>query len=183
MTSPVFSVAGTIHLIRFVDYPSDRVATVRLALIFVLLALFAFAQPCRGESADTGTGQIRAALTAWKDQFNARDSRDACDLFAPDLVAVFRGQPVRNLSQVCGLLRRSLDDRSRRYHYDLDIIDVFASGDLGAVRLVWTLTVTRNDGALIDTSIEPGIDIFQRQPDRKWRIARYISFAQAPTRP
>ena len=129
-------------------------------------------------AAETSADDIRATLSNWKDEFNARDAQAVCGLFAPDLVAMFQGQPVRDFSQVCTLLRNSLSDSKRRYHYDLDIQDVYASGDLGAVRLVWTLRVTSDDGRVLETSVEPGIDIFQRQPDGKWKIVRYLSFAQ-----
>ena len=151
------------------------------ARFFCGIALFCIvvnAQP--GQAGDTAADKIRAGLINWKDQFNARDARAICDLFAPDVVAVFQGQPVRNFDQLCGLLRTSLSDAKRGYHYDLNIQDVYASGDLGAVRLIWTLKVADSNGTLIETSVEPGIDIFQRQPDGKWKIARYLSFAEKP---
>lgn len=154
-------------------------ATVRFALMAGLLGVFAFVSPCAAENAGPQAAEIRAALSDWKDQFNARNSSVVCGLFAPDLIAMFQGQPVRKFSEVCALLRRSLNDATRHYHYGLEIKDVFASGDLGAVRLVWTLTVTGKDGAVLETSVEPGIDIFQRQPDGKWKIARYLCFAQS----
>jgi len=152
----------------------------RIISLFALALIVILAEPRPGQSADAGADQIRAALMSWKDQFNARDARAVCELFAPDVVAIFQGQPVRNFDQLCGLLRSSLSDAKRSYQYDLKIQDVYASGDLGAVRLTWRLKITDANGTQIETSVEPGIDIFQRQPDGKWRIARYISFAEKP---
>jgi uncharacterized protein (TIGR02246 family) len=145
-------------------------------IIAILLMVFTLSYACGGEGGEKSSEQIRSALVNWQERFNARDSGAVCDLFAPDLVADFQGQPERNFSQICALLQSSLSDTSRNYHYDLDIKDIFSSGKLGAVRLVLTLTVTDNKGNVIDTSIEPGIDIFQRQRDGHWRIARYISY-------
>jgi len=166
----------------------------RRGSILILIAAFILIQSCGGaggeqisDQAGGGAGgeqssdKVRAALVGWQERFNARDSEAVCDLFAPDLVAVFQGQPERNFSQLCRLLQSSVSDTSRRYHYDLDIRDVFVSGPLGAVRLVWTLTVTDNTGTVIDTSIEPGIDIFHRQSDGRWKIARFISFSETPS--
>jgi steroid delta-isomerase len=55
---------------------------------------------------------------------------------------------------------------------------VIVAGDLAVVRLTWTLTVSV-DGAT-ETTEEEGIDIFRRQPDGRWSIARYIAFATTP---
>jgi uncharacterized protein (TIGR02246 family) len=123
---------------------------------------------------------IRTALDNWTKAFNSRDVGHVCDLFARDLVAVYQGQPERNYDAICALLLNSLRDREKSYHYGLDLKEILVSGDLGAVRLVWTLTVARKDGGVIQTVEEPGIDIFQRQPDGAWKIARYLAFPIAP---
>ena len=118
--------------------------------------------------------EIRAALTQWMADFNAGKADKVCDLFAPDLVAQYRGQPERGYYALCGLLRRSLEDRDKRYSYDLAIKEIMVEGDLAVVRLTWTLIVHGADGA--STSVEPGIDIFRRQSDGSWKIARYIAY-------
>jgi len=123
---------------------------------------------------------IRAALDNWTKAFNSRDASRVCDLFAGDLVAVYQGQPERNYDAICTLLSNSLRDREKSYHYSLDLKEILVSGDLGAVRLVWTLTVAREDGGVIETIDEPGIDVFRRQPDGVWKIARYLAFPIAP---
>jgi ketosteroid isomerase-like protein len=48
------------------------------------------------------------------------------------------------------------------------------AGDVAVVRLTWTLT-TQVNGAK-DTTTEEGMDIFRRQPDGRWSIARFIAF-------
>ena len=123
---------------------------------------------------------IRTALDNWTKAFNSRDVGHVCDLFARDLVAIYQGQPERNYQAICELLSNSLRDREKSYRYTLDLKEILVSGDLAAVRLVWALTVARKDGGVIETIEEPGIDIFQRQPDDAWKIARYLAFPIAP---
>ena len=55
-----------------------------------------------------------------------------------------------------------------------DVHAILVLGDVAVVRLTWTLT-TQVNGAN-DTTTEEGMDIFRRQPDGKWSIARFIAF-------
>src|SRR5437868_885062 len=80
---------------------------------------------------------IRAALDNWTKAFNARDAGRVCDLFAPDLVALYQGQPERNYDAICALLSNSLRDRAKSYRYSLDLKEILVGGDLAVVRLVW----------------------------------------------
>ena len=123
---------------------------------------------------------IETALDNWTKAFNSRDTGRVCDLFARDLVAIYQGQPERNYEAICRLLSSSLSDREKSYRYILDLKEILVSGDLAAVRLVWTLTVSRKDRGIIETVEEPGLDIFRRQPDGSWKIARYLAFPVAP---
>ena len=122
--------------------------------------------------------QIRRALTDWQHAFNAGDTGSVCNLFAPDLRYDYRGFPERGFAEICGLLNGSLADKSRKYIYDLTIKEVIVSGDMAAVRLVWTLTVKRQGQAVDTVSEEPGLDIFRRQGDGSWKIVRYIAYEE-----
>ena len=126
---------------------------------------------------DDASAAITSALTGWTETFNARRHADVCALFAPDLVATYRGQPDRNFDELCTLLQNSLENPTRSYHYALELQEILPSGDLAAVRLVWTLTVRGVDGEILETVREPGLDIFKRQPDGTWKIARFVAFA------
>ena len=128
---------------------------------------------------DAAQAQIRAALTQWTDDFNAGAADKVCGLFAPDLTAQYRGQPERDYDALCGALRRSLSDRTKRYTYALLIKEIIVAGDLAVVRLVWTLKVLRKDTGAEISSDEPGMDLFRRQPDGSWKIARYLAY-EAP---
>ena len=144
-----------------------------LAAAVVLAFLFgqASAQP-----ATSAAAAIRDALASWTRQFNAGDADAVCGLFAPDLRYDYRGFPERGFDEICGLLRRSLNDRTRKYSYSLLIKEVIVAGDLAVVRLVWRLNIVPVGAAAARVSEEPGIDIFRKQPDGSWKIFRYIAY-------
>jgi steroid delta-isomerase len=131
-------------------------------------------------AADPAEAEIRAALERWTADFNAGRADAVCDLFAPDLVSRFRGAPVRDHAALCQLLQRSLADPARRYSNRLELLEVIVSGDLAAVRLVWHGTVRDLESGTETHTTEPGLDIFRRQPDGRWRIARFLAFAEEP---
>jgi steroid delta-isomerase len=53
------------------------------------------------------------------------------------------------------------------------------SGDLAVVRLIWISNLTATDGRTTSEE-EPGLDVFQRQPDGSWKIIRYIAYPATP---
>ncbi|HEY6996220.1 MAG TPA: SgcJ/EcaC family oxidoreductase [Xanthobacteraceae bacterium] len=140
-----------------------------------LLSL-AVVSPAAAQGDTPDQAAIRAALTQWMADFNAGRADKVCALFAPDLVAQYRGQPERGYDALCDLLKRSLGDRSKNYRYALAIQEILVAGDLAAVRLTWTLTVRGKDTASATRSEEPGLDIFRRQADGSWKISRYIAY-------
>ncbi len=143
------------------------------ALALSLLA----AGAATADEAAPAQAAIRAALGAWTDAFNAGRQEAVCDLFAPDLVATYQGQPDRDFAGLCELLRSSLRNGSRSFHYaPPDVREILVSGDLAVVRLIWTLSVRGQDGSLLERLHEPGLDVFRRQPDGHWRIARFVAF-------
>ncbi|MCB1500683.1 MAG: nuclear transport factor 2 family protein [Bauldia sp.] len=137
-------------------------------LLPILLA--AFFLPAAAQADESAA--IRARLEQWTDDFNAGRSEPVCDLFSKELVSTVRGQGDLGYDDRCEILTRSLDDPARDYHYALDIHEIIVEGDLAVVRLTWTLFVT----PLNVTAVEPGIDVFRREADGKWRIIRYLSY-------
>lgn len=136
------------------------------------ILLIAAGSPALAQSAETA---IRDALAKWTNDFNARDASHICDLFAPDLAYDYRGFPERDYETLCSLLRQSLGDPTKAFAYALDIKEIVVSGDMAIVRLVWTLKVTLPGAKEVETK-EPGLDVFRRQPDGRWKIARYIAY-------
>ncbi|MGA8644309.1 MAG: nuclear transport factor 2 family protein [Candidatus Binatus sp.] len=120
--------------------------------------------------------QIRVELEKWKLDFNAADASQVCGLFAPDLISNFRGQPEDTYNSLCANMQAALTDPAKTYHYDLEIKEILVSADLAVVRLVWTLKVRPKHGGSEETTREPGMDIFRRQPDGTWKISRYMAY-------
>jgi steroid delta-isomerase len=145
-----------------------------------LIAFMLLAPPVGADAAQRAEEEIRAALAKWTQDFNAGQADAVCTLFSPDLRYDFRGYPERGYADICGLLKRSLADTGRHYAYALDIREILIAGDTAVVRLVWTLTVTLADGQMV-TSVEPGMDVFRREPDGSWKIIRYLAY-EAPER-
>jgi uncharacterized protein (TIGR02246 family) len=117
---------------------------------------------------------IRARLEQWTEDFNERRAEAVCDLFSKDAISNYRGQPERNYAEICDLLQKSLADPARDYRYELELREIIVEGDLAVVRLVWRLFIT----PLNVTSVEPGMDVFRKEPDGKWRIIRYLAFEE-----
>jgi ketosteroid isomerase-like protein len=153
----------------------ETLASRSLAALATVALLAGAVAPLSAQSGDQAERTIRAALAKWTSDFNARDASHICDLFAPDLVYDYRGFPERDYATLCGLLHRSLADPTRTFSYALDIKEIIVSGDMAVVRLVWTLKVT--SAGATEESREPGLDVFRRQSDGSWKIARYIAYA------
>jgi uncharacterized protein (TIGR02246 family) len=144
-----------------------------LASVFLIAAAPALADPAANDAA------IRTRFLDWTAAFNARDAAGACDLFAPDLAYVIPEEPQGTQATMCGNLAKVFAREDLQLHYDPPAIhEIIVSGDMAMVRLTWTLTA--ETGGASETTTEEGIDIFRRQPDGRWSIARFIAFATAP---
>jgi uncharacterized protein (TIGR02246 family) len=114
---------------------------------------------------------MERVLRQWPLDIADRNAAAVCGIFAPDVVLSAAGGPDRNYQQVCAQFEQLLADSQRTISYaDPEIQDVFVDGDLGAVRLIWTLTITGPPGSKPVVEREQGLDIFARQPDGSWKI-------------
>jgi len=137
-----------------------------------LLGALLILAPAGAAHADAA-GEIRERLLQWTADFNAGSKAAACDLFSKTLIADYRGAPETDYAARCRLLERAIDNPTHRFHYaDPLIKEIIVEGDLAVVRIEWTETVTPGDITLI----EPGMDIFRKETDGKWRIIRYIAY-------
>ncbi len=155
---------------------SDRLITTCL----VLVAMAGTPTPTRADEA-ADKAAIAARLRGFADAFNRRDEAGLCDIFAPDLIATIPLAPELAREPLCGNLGRLLAQPDLRLHYDdPDIREIIVSGDIAVVRIMWTLTARK--GAEQDTTPEGGIDVFRRQPDGGWSIARMATFTMRPNK-
>jgi steroid delta-isomerase len=148
---------------------SVRFSEFTIAICLLIAATYA-------PAAADGAADIRGALVQWMDDFNAGRADKVCDLFASDLRANVRGVAERDYAALCDLLQSSLKDHAKHYTYALDIKEIRVFGEVAVVRLVWTLTVSRSGVGTV--SVEPGMDIFARQPDGAWKITRFMAYQQ-----
>jgi ketosteroid isomerase-like protein len=148
----------------------------RTSRLFISIFLaFIIIRPVIAQSASPDT-DIRAALTQWRDDFNAGRADKICDIFAPSLRADVRGVPERDFDSQCALLHHVLGDDARSFSYALDLKEIVAEGDMAVVRLVWTLTTRVKATGAVTTTEEQGLDVFGRASDGRWRIIRFITF-------
>jgi steroid delta-isomerase len=100
---------------------------------------------------------------------------------SPDLISTVPEALDGSRDALRGRLSAVLAKPDLQLHYDSpDLREIIVSGDIAIVRLFWTLTAQK--GAKSSVSTEAGMDIFKRQPDGKWSIARFISFSATPNK-
>jgi steroid delta-isomerase len=147
-----------------------------LAVMLALLSAFpAWADAAADEAA------IRARFAGWTAAFNAGDAAGVCDLFAPDLIYSLPEVTSGTQATICGNLAKILARSDIKLHYDLPAIhEIIVSGDIAVVRLTWTLTAEAKGEK--DMTTEEGIDIFRRQSDGRWSIARFVAFTTSPNK-
>lgn len=137
-----------------------------------LVVLLALAGPA---AAADDEALIRQRLLDWRDAFYARDAATSCDLFAPDLVYSVPEMIHGTRQTMCANLERIFAKPGVTLTYAEPVIhEIMVTGDIAIVRLTWTLA-TEADGKT-ETTTEEGMDIFARQPDARWSIARFIAF-------
>ncbi len=151
-----------------------------LLSVIGLVAIFAATLPARADP-ESDKAAITERLRHWTAAFNAHDDAGICDLFAPDLVYTIPGRLDGSRAALCANLRTLQARPGLQLHYDNpDIREIMVSGDIAVVRLFWTLTTRK--GTDQDVTTEAGMDIFKRQPDGRWSIARFLSFTITPNK-
>ena len=126
-----------------------------------------------------GQDEIRATLERWQSVFNDRNEQQVCDIFAPDVVANYDGEPERDYTSLCQMLQTAVHDSDKTYRYSLKINDILVYGETAVVRLVWTLEIVKHGDAK-EIIEEPAVDIFRRQADGSWKISRYLAYPSVP---
>ena len=142
----------------------------RAALVALILTASTMVTAHADEAGDKAA--IAERLQRWTADFNSSDAVGACDLFAPDLIysipEVAQGTRETLCANLTGILAKS--DVKLRYA-NPDIHEIVVAGDVAVVRLTWTLTTEAAGGK--DTTTEEGMDMFRRQADGRWSIARF----------
>lgn len=130
-----------------------------------------------GSEADSNArNAIIERLNKWPQDFNSKNLRGVCDLFAPDLVASYPGTKDRNYEEMCRQFNSVLTDPEKILQYDAPNIEqIIIKDDLAVVRLIWTLKSSFKNKPETEMIKEKGLDVFKRQKDGSWKIV--ISYA------
>jgi ketosteroid isomerase-like protein len=118
--------------------------------------------------------QIRKALADWVDATNRRDAAAADSIWAPNVVGWFPQAP--EFSKSAAFAVAGIPESKASYStYNLIIDDVAVSDTLAAVHDIWTETVHFSGSPVTVRRIIHGSELWRLQPDRKWRIVRWVS--------
>ena len=145
-------------------------------LAVLAIGFLARSVPALATDTADGAATIRAELVDWTQAYNARQADKVCGIFSEDLRYKFGQVQDRGYSDVCTALRRLLGDETHRSHYTLDLREILVYGDIAVVRLIWTLDSSQPGSSATVRTLEPGMDIFQRQSDGTWKIIRYLAY-------
>jgi ketosteroid isomerase-like protein len=151
------------------------------ATLFLLLTSAATAQAQQAQDSAAAVRIIRAALADWVEAANREDWRAAARVWAPDLVGWYPGQPDDTYAKE---MERAAHPRPGRPHtrYEVEVVEVIVSGPMAVVRDIWRFTTSpgKPDSSV---SVVRSYEVWKQQPDRQWRIARWISAPEPPKKP
>ena len=133
-------------------------------LAATLVTGFAWAGPAQDEAA------IRSRLANWVKDFNAGDLKAAAQVWAPDLVGWAPEGGDDTYSREMEFASRAAG-KPPATTYALEIDEVIVSGDLAVVRDTWTETPRAEPAKARRFR---SFEVWRRQPDGSWKIARWI---------
>lgn len=151
-----------------------RFGPVAFAVASLLFVASAHADVPPSETAAHVEATIRGKLAEWEKAYNAGDRKRTFEIWAPDLIGWYPGIPDVTYAQEKASLDRPAPSGPRSTLH-VGIVEVLVSGDLAVVRDIWTETPP--GGAASATTI-PSFEVWRRQPDGDWKIARWISAPQ-----
>jgi steroid delta-isomerase len=146
-----------------------------LAVATIVVGVAARAGTLPAETPAGVEATIRQKLAEWETAYNAGDRRKTFEIWAPDLVGWYPGIPDVTYAQEKASLDRPAPSGPQSSLH-VRIVEVLVSNDLAVVRDVWTETPPPGSAAPATTI--PSFEVWRRQPDGGWKIARWISAPQ-----
>ena len=149
-----------------------------LRSIFPLVLLVLGANSASGQEARDSAAAvqfIRKGLADWVAAANHGEWKTAAQVWAPDLIGWYPGQPDDTYEREMGRLANpNPKPGAARTRYEVKVVEVIVSGSLAVVRDIWRFTTPA--GASDSTvSVVRSYEIWRRQPDHRWKISRWIS--------
>ena len=136
-----------------------------------ILAAVAGSSPAAERSAAADEAEIRAALARWVEAANSQDWKTALEVWAPDVVGWYPGQPDDSFAREQANAARPKRDHPSRFELTID--EVLVSCDMAVVRDTWTMR--SSDPAHPQVTTFRSFEVWRRQPAGAWKIARWIS--------
>lgn len=152
---------------------TEHSALLRYCLVLIL-AIALTARAC-AESSESDYLMFKRIFDEWTAAFNARDLAQSCALFSKSLTADYQGAPSKTYSSLRNGFKKVFRDKNRRYQYRFDLHHVYRSGDLAVARITWYLSIYEN-GRLISSTEDRGLDVFKRSRHGKWEIVYYLAY-------
>jgi ketosteroid isomerase-like protein len=151
-----------------------RVIHVLALAVFVLAGYVSLGQNASSDDKKS-EAQIRKALADWVEATNRRDTAAADTIWGPNVVGWFPQAPEFSKSAAFALAGIPESKGASYSTYKLTIDNVAVSGSLAAVHDIWAETVHFNGSPVTVRRIIHGSELWRLQPDKKWRIVRWVS--------
>jgi len=140
--------------------------------IFAIAALLAISNAAAANDADSNAEQqIRAALAKWTAAANRGDYQTALAVWAPDLIGWAPEGADDTYQREAEFAK--LPQQPPKTTYALTINEVIVDGLLAVVRDTWTET-TKQESAPDKVHTFRSFEVWRRQPDKTWKISRWI---------
>jgi ketosteroid isomerase-like protein len=159
-----------------------EIAVIRFELILaaVLVAGLRPLEAQQSNDSSLAVRDIRAALARWVAAANRQDWRAAAEIWAPDLIGWYPGQPDDSYAKEMAQASHPRPGR-KPTRYEVTVNEVMVSGPMAVVRDTWRFT-TGSGSPDSSVAVVRSFEVWRRQPDRAWKIARWISAPEpAPT--
>lgn len=117
---------------------------------------------------------IRQSLADWLRAFNSGDYAKAAQVWAPDMRGWGDGEEDSYQREIDAAHKLpKLDNPKVRYALRID--EVMVEGDMAVVHDTWT-----EIGSTGKARTFPSFEVWRRQPDRSWKISRWLDGASTP---
>jgi ketosteroid isomerase-like protein len=119
---------------------------------------------------------IRKALQDWVRNFNSGDYLAAATVWAPDVVGWWGppNSPVDTFERELEAAKQPIPPGAPKTTFELAIDEIIITGDLAVVRDTWVEATRPPDALTPKRKTFRSFEVWRRQPDRSWKIARWI---------
>jgi ketosteroid isomerase-like protein len=139
----------------------------------VLILSASTAQAQTAEDSSAAVRAIRTSLSQWVAAANRQDWQAAAKIWAPDLIGWYPGQPDDTYGKEMAQAAHPRPGR-KPTRYEVTVEEVLVSRYLAVVRDRWRFTTSPGTpDSTVDTV--RSFEVWRRQPDGVWKIARWIS--------